>query len=76
MKGNNFPHLLVFTEYSQTNLGRNQSPFCTKFSSGVKKVGDFCLGRKKAAKMGCFTKIIYIMKIRSRKAKKRKIESI
>ena len=59
MKGDNFRILLVFTEYSQTNLGRNQSPFCTKFGSGVKKVGHFCLGRKKAAKMGCFTKIIY-----------------
>ena len=59
MKGDNLPVLLAFTEYSQTNLGRNQSPFCTKFSLGVKKVDHFCLGRKKAAKMGCFTKIIY-----------------
>ena len=58
MKGDNLRILLVFTEYSQTNLGRNQSPFCTKFDPGVKKVGNFCLGRKKAAKMGCFTKII------------------
>ena len=58
MKGDNFPYLLVFAEYSQTNLGRNQSPFCTKFGPGVKKVGYFCLGRKKAAKIKCFTKII------------------
>ena len=51
MKGDNLRILLVFTEYSQTNLGRNQSPFCTKFGPGVKKVGHFCLGRKKAAKI-------------------------
>ena len=58
MKGDNLPVLLVFTEYSQTNLGRNQSPFCTKFKSGVKKVDNFSLGRKKTDKLGCFTKII------------------
>ena len=60
MKGDNLLHLLVFTEYSQTNLERNQSPFCTKKGSGVKKVGHFCLGRKKAAKIKWFTKIIYV----------------
>ena len=51
MKGDNLQYLLVFAEYSQTNLRRNQSPFCTKFNPGVKKVGHFCLGRKKAAKI-------------------------
>ena len=59
MKGDNFLVLLVFTEYSQTNLGRNQSPFCTKFRPRVKKVVHFSLERKKTDKLGCFTKIIY-----------------
>ena len=50
MKGDNLRILLVFTEYSQTNLGRNQSPFCTKFKSGVKKWVISVLGEKRLPK--------------------------